>query len=86
MSFLNHMKKEEKTMNAQLETLKSIQEHLQSFASVSELWKKVAKASAELAFIQRTCDVGELDDISDLINHVVCLLEVLEPIEKGGKA
>ena len=80
------MKTEEKTMNAQLEALQSIREHLQSFASVSELWKKVAKASAALAFIQRTSDVGDIDDISDLINHVICLLEVLEPIEKGGKA
>lgn len=77
--------KDKKEANAQ-ETLQSIQEHLQQFASVSELWKKVAKASAALAFIQRTSDVGDIDDISDLINHVICLLEVLEPIEKGGQS
>lgn len=78
------MKTEKKEANAQ-EVLQSIQEHLQQFASVSELWKKVAKASAALDFIQRTSEVGDIDDISDLINHVICLLEVLEPIEKGGK-
>lgn len=80
------MKKEEKTVNAQLEALQSIQEHLQSFASVSELWKSVAKAGAALSYAQRECQQGELDDISDMINQFVCLLEVLEPFEKGGQA
>ena len=72
-------------MNAQ-DALQSIQEHLQQFASVSEMWKTVAKAGAALAFAQRKCEPDDLSDISDLINQVVCLLEVLEPIEKGGKA
>ena len=80
------MKTEEKTMNAQLEALQSIQEHLQSFASVSELWKSVAKAGAALSYAQRKCQHGELDDISDMINQFVCLLEVLEPLQKGGLA
>ena len=78
-------KKEIAQMNAQ-ETLQSIQEHLQSFASVSELWKSVAKAGAALSYAQRKCQQGELDDISDMINQFVCLLEVLEPLQKGGKA
>lgn len=78
-------KKEVAQMNAQ-ETLQSIQEHLQSFASVSELWKSVAKAGAALSYAQRKCQQGELDDISDMINQFVCLLEVLEPLEKGGQA
>jgi hypothetical protein len=80
------MKKEEKTVNAQLEALQSIQEHLQMFASVSEMWKTVAKAGAALAFAMRRLNPDELSDISDLIDQVVCLLEVLEPIEKGGQA
>ena len=78
-------KKEVAQMNAQ-ETLQSIQEHLQSFASVSELWKSVAKAGAALSYAQRKCQQGELDDISDMINQFVCLLEVLEPLQKGGEA
>ena len=78
-------KKEIAQMNAQ-EALQSIQEHLQGFASVSELWKSVAKAGAALSYAQRKCQQGELDDISDMINQFVCLLEVLEPIEKGGQA
>ena len=77
-------KKEVAQMNAQ-ETLQSIQEHLQSFASVSELWKSVAKAGAALSYAQRKCQQGELDDISDVINQFVCLLEVLEPLQKGGE-
>lgn len=78
-------KKEIAQMNAQ-ETLQSIQEHLQGFASVSELWKSVAKAGAALSYAQRKCQQGELDDISDMINQFVCLLEVLEPLQKGGQA
>ena len=78
-------KKEVAQMNAQ-ETLQSIQEHLQSFASVSELWKSVAKAGAALSYAQRKCQQGELDDISDMINQFVCLLEVLEPLQKGGQS
>lgn len=78
-------KKEIAQMNAQ-ETLQSIQEHLQSFASVSELWKSVAKAGAALSYAQRKCQQGELDDISDMINQFVCLLEVLEPLQKGGQS
>ena len=79
--------KEEKKVNAQLEALQSIQEHLQSFASVSELWKSVAKAGAALSYAQRKCCLqGELDDVSDMINQFVCLLEVLELLEKGGQA
>ena len=77
-------KKEIAQMNAQ-ETLQSIQEHLQQFASVSELWKSVAKAGAALSYAQRKCQQGELDDISDMINQFVCLLEVLEPLQKGGQ-
>ena len=77
--------KEKKEANAQ-ETLQSIQEHLQSFASVSELWKSVAKAGAALSYAQRKCQQGELDDISDMINQFVCLLEVLEPLQKGGQS
>lgn len=78
-------KKEIAQMNAQ-ETLQSIQEHLQSFASVSELWKSVAKAGAALSYAQRKCQQGELDDISDMINQFVCILEVLEPLQKGGQS
>lgn len=78
-------KKENAQMNAE-ELVKSIQEHLQKFASVSEMWKLVAKAGAALAFVQRKCEPDDLGDISDLINQVVCLLEVLESIEKGGEA
>ena len=80
------MKTEKKETNAQLEALQSIQEHLQSFASVSELWKSVAKAGAALSYAQRKCEQGELDDISDMINQFVCLLEILEPLQKGGQS
>lgn len=79
------MKTEKKEVNAQ-EALQSIQEHLQSFASVSELWKSVAKAGAALSYAQRKCQQGELDDISDMINQFVCLLEILEPLQKGGQS
>lgn len=82
---INCMKTEKKETNAQLEALRSIQEHLQSFASVSELWKSVAKAGAALSYAQRKCQQGELDDISDMINQFVCILEVLEPLQKGGE-
>lgn len=78
-------KKEIAQMNAQ-DALQSIQEHLQLYASVSEMWKTVAKAGAALAFAMRRLNPDELSDISDLIDQVVCLLEVLEPIEKGGQA
>lgn len=81
------MKKEEKTQQDALllEAAKNIQQHLNDFSSVSELWKTCARAGAAIAHCQSKVAEGELDDVADMLNEYICILDLLKPFEKGGE-
>lgn len=81
------MKKEEMTQQDALllEAAKNIQQHLNDFASISDLWKVCAKAGGELAHCQTKVDEGMLDDAVYMLNHFVCILELLEKFDNASK-
>ena len=81
------MKKEEMTQQDALllETAKNIQQHLNDFSNVSELWKTCAKAGAAIAHCQSKVAEGELDDVADMLNQYICILELLKPFEDASK-
>lgn len=68
-----------------LEAAKNIQQHLNEFSSVSELWETCAKAGAAVAHCQRKVAEGELDDVADMLNQYICILNILKPFEDASK-
>jgi hypothetical protein len=81
------MKKEEMTQQDALllEAAKNIQQHLNDFSNVRELWETCAKAGAAIAFCQSKVSNGELDDVTDMLNQYICILDLLKPFEDGSK-
>lgn len=68
-----------------LEAAKNIQQHLNDFSSVSELWKTCARAGAAVAHCQSKLADDELDDVADMLNQYICILDLLKPFEDASK-
>lgn len=77
--------KNEKPWDALYNASTSLKEHLNDFASISDLWKVCARAGGALAHCQREVGDGELDDAVDMLNHFVCILELLEKFDNASK-
>ena len=73
--------------NDLLKVVENIQEFLESYQGVNELYKRACKAMSILMFLQRKCQPDELNEVADMMQDYMMLLDALEPIrEKGGQA
>ena len=87
------MKENEKTQqDAQLlEAAENIQSMLNNLWSTNELWKSLAKAGTDLAFLQRKIRNGfklaedELDSLVTLVNQFGTIIRELEQFENAEK-
>ena len=76
-----------KLQDAQLETVESIQEYLNDFHSVGEMYERSAKALAALMHVSPKLAPEAKAYINDMVQDHICLLDLLQPLEeKGGEA
>lgn len=71
--------------DARLEAIESIQEYLESFHSVSELYERAAKATACLMHLSSKMCHEEQERINDMVQDYICILDLLEPFRKEGE-
>lgn len=80
-------KDKQNQQNELLKVVENIQELLESYQGVNELYKRAAKAMSILMFLQRKCQPDELNVVADMMQDYMMLLDALEPMcEKGGQA
>ena len=71
--------------DARLEAIESIQEYLESFHSVSELYERAAKATACLMHLEGRMADEEKKLINDMVQDYICVLELLKPFNEKGE-
>jgi hypothetical protein len=75
-----------KLQDAQLETVESIQEYLNNFHSVAELYERTGKALAEIIHASNHLSEEAKKLIGDMVDDHICLLDLVKPLEeKGGE-
>ena len=67
--------------DARLEVIESIQEYLNDFHSVNELYQRAAKAIACLMYLSSKMCKEEQKCISDMVQDYIDILDLLEPLE-----
>lgn len=78
-------KNEKQLQDAQLKTVESIQEYLNDFHSVGEMYERSAKALAALMHVSPKLAPEAKAYINDMVQDHICLLDLLQPLnEKGG--
>ena len=82
----NDMKDSEKQLqDAQLKTVESIQEYLNDFHSVAELYERTAKATLEIIRISDHLSDEAKKLIGDMVDDHICLLDLVKPLEEKGE-
>lgn len=72
--------------DAQQKTVESIQEYLNDFHSVAELYERTAKATLEIIHVSNQLSEEAKKLIGDMVDDHLCLLNLLKPLEeKGGE-
>ena len=80
------MKDSEKQLqDAQLKTVESIQEYLNDFHSVAELYERTAKATLEIIRISDHLSDEAKKLIGDMVDDHICLLDLVKPLEEKGE-
>lgn len=69
--------------DVRLEVAQNIQEYLESFHSVSELYERAAKATACLMHAGSKMCHEDKERIDDMVQDYICILDLLEPFKKG---
>ena len=73
--------------DVRLTVIESIQEYLEDFRSVDQLYERAAKALAALVYCSPKIAQEDKSRISDMVQDYMCLLDLLKPLEeKGGEA
>lgn len=79
-------KNEKQLQDAQQKVGKNIQDFVESFHSVSELYERAAKATACLMNLSSKMCSEQKEFINDMVQDYICFLDLLEPFnEKGGE-
>jgi hypothetical protein len=79
-------KSEKKLQDAQQKVGKNIQDFVESFHSVSELYERAAKATACLMHLGSKMCSEQKEIINNMVQDYICILDLLEPFnEKGGE-
>ena len=76
---------EKKLQDAQLKTVESIQEYLNDFHSVAELYERAARALAEIIHVSDRLSEETKKSIADMVDDHLCLLDLLKPLEEKGE-
>lgn len=77
----------EKNLQALQEVSEKIQDYLGEFKDVSGLYQTAAKAMAQLLWIQKNqSNLVDVDLVVDMVQDYICILDLLEPLRKGGQA
>ena len=76
---------EKKLQDAQLKTVESIQEYLNDFHSVAELYERARKAQLEIIRVSNYLSDEAKKLISDMVDDHLCLLDLLKPLEEKGE-
>ena len=72
--------------DARLEAIESIQEYLNDFHSVTELYERTSKALVEIIRVSNHLPDEAKKFIGNMVDDHMCLLELLKPLdEKGGE-
>lgn len=71
--------------DARLEVIESIQEYLESFHSVSELYERAAKATACLMHLESRMADEEKKLVNDMVQDYICVLDLLKPFNEKGE-
>ena len=74
-----------KLQDAQLETVESIQEYLNDFHSVAELYERAGKAQLEIIRVSNYLSDEAKKLISDMVDDHLCLLDLLKLLEEKGE-
>ena len=76
---------EKKLQDAQLEVVESIQEYLNDFHSVAELYERTAKAMVEIIHVSNHLSEEAKKLIGDMTDDHLCLLNLLKSLEEKGE-
>lgn len=71
--------------DAQLKTVESIQEYLNDFHSVAELYERTSKALSEIIRKSNHLSDEAKKIIADMVDDHICLLDLLKPLEEKGE-
>ena len=71
--------------DAQLEAVESIQEYLNDFHSVAELYERTAKATFEIIHVSNILSDEAKKFIGDMVDDHLCLLNLLKSLEEKGE-
>lgn len=75
-----------KLQDAQQKVVESIQEYLNDFHSVGDLYRRAAKAMAALTANNPKLATEDKRLINDMVQDYICILDLIEPLEeKGGE-
>ena len=76
--------KENELQDAQQEVVKSIQEYLNDFHSVSDLHERTAKALVEIMHVSNHLSDEARKIISHMVDDHICLIDLMKPLEEKG--
>ena len=80
------MKDKNELQDAQQKVVESIQEYLNDFHSVAELYERTAKALASIIAVSHGLAPEDKNLINDMVQDYICLLDLVKPLEeKGGE-
>ena len=74
-----------KLQDVQLKTVESIQEYLNDFHSVSDLYERTMKALVEIIRISDHLSDEARKFIGDMVDDHICLLDLVKPLEEKGE-
>lgn len=76
---------EKKLQDVQQKVGENIQDFVESFHSVSELYERAAKATACLMHLGSKMCSEEKERINDMVQDYICILDLLEPLNEKGE-
>ncbi len=71
--------------DAQLKTVESIQEYLNDFHSVSELYERAANALSEIMLVEMHMGNETRKKVNDMVQDYMCILNLLDPLNEKGE-
>ena len=74
-----------KLEDAQQKVVESIQEYLNDFHSVGELYERTARALAEIIHVSDRLSEETKKSIADMVRDHLCLLDLLKPLKEKGE-
>lgn len=79
------MKDKNELQDAQQKVVESIQEYLNDFHSVAELYERTSKALSEIIRKSNHLSDEAKKIIADMVDDHICLLDLLKPLNEKGE-